>query len=538
MNAEEVKAKLKALKQISFLRGDTLDELVRGAGIVAYPAGSAISEGADGRSFVFLVSGRVSLWVEYRGIEVKTTILEAPDYFGALMLVAPSERKLSIRAEDDATLCVCGRDAFFHHLYSVPDVRKDILKRIEEQRRRTESILKGKSRHDGPSGRKDDPALPGHKGQTRASSGGAQEKHQHKSGIKRGAGLKKSPEGPLPLRSAIIFTLQFAILLKAGIPAIAALNTIASTSDRRLSSLTRDILLLVEQGHSLSEALSKKRGTFSPLMINMVKMSEHTGRLAESMSELSSYLSREEQKRAQMTQALVYPMCILAFSLLMVAFLVFYMLPNFMVAFAGSGAETPRATALLMQLMHDRRPFIYGTIFIAAAAMLVVPYFRTPVGRACGQMLLYEAPLLKGLFLYPLLTRFSRSLAMLLSGSSTLVSALQVLGSDSTGYYRLDEAIDQMVYVLKNQGSTLTEAMAESGFFPRIMGTMIAAGEESGEVVAMLVQYADLQDVQNELAVSDFMKVLEPLMLLFMGFVVGFIVLAAFLPIFQLVRAV
>jgi type IV pilus assembly protein PilC len=343
-------------------------------------------------------------------------------------------------------------------------------------------------------------------------------------------------EKTLSLRALTLFSLQMSVMLNAGVPYLTALKSLTETSDSHLNQASRKVLKSIEGGSSLSGALSLLPESFNPFFVNMVRINENTGRLGSALAELSGYLSREERQRMHVTQALIYPAFILLTSAAMVAFLVFYMLPQFMPVIAECGSEVPPLTAFLLFFTGNPRVMVNALIILVIAAIVCLPSYRTPMGIMSIQRAIYETPVLKTMFLSSLLARFSRTLAMQIKSGNNIVSSLLIISKETTGYYRLDDSVLEAIRMLRHEGSSLTEAMKSAGHFPSLMVSMVAAGEESGDLATILEKYAALQDMNSELAIGDMLKVLEPVMLLFMGVVVGFIVLSAFLPIFQLLK--
>jgi len=340
----------------------------------------------------------------------------------------------------------------------------------------------------------------------------------------------------LSLRSLTLFSLQMSVMLNAGVPYLTALRSLTQTSDPQLNQASMKVMKSVEGGSSLSAALSMLPESFNPFFINMVRINENTGRLGFALAEMSLYLSKEERQRMHVSQALIYPAFILLTSAAMVAFLIFYMLPQFMPVIAECGGDVPPLTAFLLFLTGNPRMMLNFLIALVIAAIVCLPYYRTPMGVMSIQRFIYQTPVLKTMFLSSLLARLSRTLAMQIKSGNNIVSSLLIISRETTGYYRLDDSILEAIRMLRHEGSSLTEAMKSAGHFPSLLISMVAAGEESGDLVTILEKYAALQDMNSEMAIGDMLKVLEPVMLLFMGIVVGFIVLAAFLPIFQLLK--
>lgn len=339
----------------------------------------------------------------------------------------------------------------------------------------------------------------------------------------------------LSLRSLNIFTTQLQVMLAAGIPLKTALHSITLTSDENLNRITIQIIALIESGHSLSDAMSRVPGAFSPFILGIFRINETGGNLSEGLEELSKYLSQEEHKRSQIIQAIVYPVFILLSCVLMVGFLIFYMLPKFMYIIKDTGSQVPFLTQLLMSLT-ERTVILSILSGLGIVLILAPPFFMTPMGKIYLQKILYRIPILKSFLLGTVLGRFSRTLAMLMKTSRNVVFSIKTIGKSTTDYYALDQALDDVTQEITMHGTSLSEAMNRIDLFPKIMTSMIAAGEEVGDITNLLEKYAYMEELHTQSLLQNFFSILEPMILLVMGLVVGFIVLAAFLPIFQLVQ--
>ncbi|MDQ7821203.1 MAG: type II secretion system F family protein [Candidatus Eremiobacteraeota bacterium] len=336
-------------------------------------------------------------------------------------------------------------------------------------------------------------------------------------------------------RSLGIFALQFGLMLDVGINIASALETLTATSDPELNEAVLHLKGKIISGSSLSQALASLPEAFPPFFVNVVRINEKTGKLAGAFARLAQFLFKEERKRLQITQALTYPCCILLLSFAMVAFMVFYMVPQFNAVFLQSGAQIPGLTRTLMAVTRPSM-ILAGLATLLVALLLIVPFFRTPLGKIHFQRLIYDSPLMGHYFRTIVIERLSRTLAVLIRSTGNIALSLKTICMGTTGYYLLDAGLADVLRNISQDGMSFSEALAQHPVFPRMLISIVAAGEATGEVSDLLDQYAALQEFQSELALQDFIKVLEPCMLFIMGFVVGFIVLAAFLPVFQLIQ--
>jgi type II secretory pathway component PulF/CRP-like cAMP-binding protein len=557
MDIAEIKDNLRKIDVFSTLPEKKLEDIALVLRPITFEKGAyIIRKGRSGSAFYILVSGSVSvLGSSHYESEIVLARLTPLTYFGESALMEGAQRTATIKADVDVTLYTMGKDDFISLIAHDAALRKKILDNAERRKKTTERRLKAGKR----SLTRDEPEVAGERPLRRKESSprftlplrhlsstlerlviplkrALEKKSSAAAGSDEQRPDRREHYGKLSLRSLALFTMQLSVMLRAGIPYLASLKSLTCTSDMKLNRAAAYIVRLIEGGSSLSAALTQMPETFSSFIITTIRINEDAGTLDQGLAELSVYLTGEEKKRMSLVQALVYPLFILLTCCAMVAFLIFYMLPRFMVVIVDSGTPVPPITAALLFLTREYRPLLFGAIIFFCLLILALPFYRTPLGRMNLQRIMYETPVLRTFFIGSLFARFSRSLAILIRRSGNIVYALKTLSDGTTGYYRLDESLEAVVASLASEGSTLSDALRELRIFPRLLVTMMTAGEESGEVPHALEKYAQMVELESESAIGDMLRVLEPVLLLSMGFVVGFIVLAAFMPIFQLLR--
>ncbi|MDQ7823497.1 MAG: type II secretion system F family protein [Candidatus Eremiobacteraeota bacterium] len=549
MKKENLREMLERLDFLEGVPGRVLLSLEEKLIRITFDKGSyVIRAGSAGSAFYILTSGSVSVLREDgEGREIKVATLRAPSYFGEIAHLDERVRMASVRAEEDITAYLLKKEDYELLVSLDPRIRESLRKIAV--RRKAES-KKASERATGLTGREDAGArqagiqrkeLPGREtspappagegskvGAARGPSSGPAKKQDH---VKQGI-IRK-----LSLRSLCLFTLQFSTMFNAGLGYVAALKVLSQTSDANLNRISDKISASVQSGHRLWRAMELIPDAFSSFYINVVRQNEEMGNLPEGMRAMAEYLAKEERKRCHLVQALVYPLIVLVSSILMVSFLVFYIFPKFMPLFAAEGAEIPWATRALLSITSTPLVSVSLSLVMAALAALVLSYlYGNPAGRRRIVDLLSRLPVVGHLMLASALARLARTLAVMLSGGGGLLYALDTLKKTPMGYSEIDQAIEGMATLLSEHGSSLEEALGNFPVFPRSMVYMVAAGEHVGNVSVFLNKFADLAEIEVDTATSSLLSVIEPLMLFGLGIVVGFVVLAAFLPVFQLIK--
>lgn len=346
------------------------------------------------------------------------------------------------------------------------------------------------------------------------------------------------PEAPrIPLKSLSLFMLQFRMLVAAGVSYYGALKAFTQVEEREIRLASRNLLYRVNAGCSLSQAMALNPRAFDAVMVNLVQLGERSGMMTEVLGRLGEALDKEMRRRARLSTALVYPIFVLGASLGMIAYLLYVMLPQFLTLFAETGMELPRLTRVVMFLATSP---ILPIAFLGAAALLgawILTSRRNPAGRINLQKLRYETPFVGPFFRDYQLARICRDLGMLIRCGNPLSSSLKLLVQPTTGYYKMDAALTLVHDGVYRGGLSLAESMRPLPEFPPMLVQFVSAAEETGGVDDFLDRYADMTDQRLDMQMSSFLQLIEPAMMLFLGIVVGTLVLAAFLPVYQLVTA-
>ncbi|MFH0771855.1 MAG: type II secretion system F family protein [Candidatus Omnitrophota bacterium] len=357
---------------------------------------------------------------------------------------------------------------------------------------------------------------------------------------KRAAPLKvNSPifAGKVNTRQVTIFTRQLATLIGAGLPLVRSLYVLERQERGGLLKLTiRGLAEQVEGGSSFSEALSKYPKTFPHLYVNTIKAGEAGGVLELVLSRLADFAEKSQKLNSRIKAALIYPMLVLVLALSVLFFLITFIVPKFMQIFKEMSVSLPIATkALLLVSNFAKNQWPFG---LAIIILLVVGYnvlFRFTAARLIFDRIKLNIPVMGPLLRKIAIARFARTFGTLLSSGVPILQALLV-SKDTTGNEVMAHSIVS-VHDSVREGETVAKPLLKAGLFPAMAVNMISVGEETGALDQMLLKIADVYDEEVDVTVIGLMSLLEPFLIIGMGLVVGFIVIAMFLPLFQLVTA-
>ncbi|MBI4686485.1 MAG: type II secretion system F family protein [Nitrospirae bacterium] len=332
----------------------------------------------------------------------------------------------------------------------------------------------------------------------------------------------------------INFTYQLGVLLDAGFPLDRALSILLELTDKKsLKGLIKEILSGVRGGKSFSEALSKFPSAFPPYYINMIKAAEAGGFLEETISRLTAYMESSQKLKEDIRSALVYPAVLGIVGSAAVVVLLTFVVPKFARIFSDIGEALPLPTMILLSVSSGLRDYWWiGLIFIAGAALFIRNYLKGAAGRQLWDEMKFKLPLFGKLYRESIVSSFSRTLGTLLGSGVSLLNALQIV----EGAFSSDKMVRVTASIRENarKGRGIAEPLKGSDIFPPIAQHMIAVGEETGKLEEMLIKIADRFDSEIRTTVKRLLSLLEPALILFMGLVVGFIVIAMLMAIFSI----
>ncbi|HEY7683610.1 MAG TPA: type II secretion system F family protein [Gemmatimonadales bacterium] len=349
------------------------------------------------------------------------------------------------------------------------------------------------------------------------------------------AGLKRKG---IRTRDIVIFTRQFATMINAGLPLVQSLDILArQTENPALADVTRQVVFDVESGHTLADAFSKHPKAFTELYVNMVAAGEAGGILDTILMRLATFLEKSDALIRKVKGAMVYPAVIMSVAVIAVAVLLIFVIPTFQKMFASVGMELPLPTRIVIgmsDLLINYWWVMLGVIGLGIYA--IRNYYRTPDGRKRIDQMLLNAPVLGDLLRKSAVSRFTRTLGTLISSGVSILDGLEITAKTAG-----NRVIHDAVMASRNSiagGETIAGPLEKSKVFPPMVISMIAVGEQTGGLDEMLSKIADFYDEEVDVAVSALLSLMEPMMIVVLGVIVGGMVVAMYLPIFDMMNAV
>ena len=334
-----------------------------------------------------------------------------------------------------------------------------------------------------------------------------------------------------------VFSRQFATMINAGLAMVRCLDILSEqTEDKKLKETLIQVRRDVEGGSTLSNSLAKHPQVFSMLYISMVKAGEMGGVLDEVLERLAGFMEKDFALKKKVKSALTYPVVILLMASGIVFFLVTYILPTFVSLFEGMSLALPLPTQILIAITKGARNpavVIPAMILLGLGLFAFNQYIKTPAGRKQYDMMRLNIPVFGMLNRKVSISRFCRTLGTLLSSGVPIMQALEIVGRASG-----NEIIAMTVTKVREsirEGESIASPLGASGMFPPMVTQMVAVGEETGNLDAMLSKIADFYDTEVEYMLASLTSMLEPIMIVGMGGIVGFIVISVFLPLYQLI---
>jgi type IV pilus assembly protein PilC len=336
----------------------------------------------------------------------------------------------------------------------------------------------------------------------------------------------------------VIFSRQLATLVASGIPVLGGIDVLRDQiEDRTFKRILAKIRDDIEGGASLSESLARYPRVFSEFFVNMVKAGEASGQLDEILDRLANYLEKTESLVRKVRASLFYPALVTFMAFAITAFLVIAVVPKFKEIFASLGGQMPLPTRILMAISDGMRTYLAAEVL--AMVLLVAGlrcYIGTKAGRRWFDQTKLRMPILGKLFQKVAIARFARTLATLVKAGVPILNAMEIVAKTAG-----NKIVEQAVMAARTsirEGQNIATPLASSKVFPPMVTRMIAVGEKTGELERMLSKIADFYENEVDAAVTGLTSLIEPLVIAFLGIVVGSIVIALFLPIFTISQLV
>jgi len=350
---------------------------------------------------------------------------------------------------------------------------------------------------------------------------------------------KKSKRlGRIKTRDIVIFTRQFSTMINSGLPLVQALDILSKQTDNKaLASVTREVVFDVESGHTLADALRKHPKAFSELYVNMVAAGEAGGILDTILMRLATFMEKNDALIRKVKGAMIYPGVIMSVAFIAVTTLLLFVIPVFQKMFGSVGLALPMPTRIVIGASNLLKSYwwLMGGVG-AGVVMFLARYYRTPDGKLRIDRMLLRVPILGDVLRKSAVSRFTRTLGTLISSGVSILDGLEITAK-TAGNRVIQDAIMASRASIAG-GDTIAQPLAKSKVFPPMVISMISVGEQTGGLDEMLSKIADFYDEEVDAAVTGLLAALEPLMIVFLGVVVGGMVVAMYLPIFDMINAV
>ncbi len=341
--------------------------------------------------------------------------------------------------------------------------------------------------------------------------------------------------GKVPPQAIAIFTRQFSVMIDAGLPLVQCLEILGQqqehkTFKRTLIQIRQD----VESGSSLADAMRKHPKVFNDLFTNMVAAGEAGGILDTILQRLSTYIEKAVKLNSQVKSALIYPVAVISIACIVVAIILWKVIPVFATLFESLGAELPLPTRIVISLSNFIGDYWWLIILLIIALIFSIrKYHETYKGKRVLDGLMLKMPVIGILLRKIAVARFCRTLSTLTSSGVPILDGLQITAK-TAGNSIVEDAI-MATRKSVEEGKTISEPLGDTEVFPQMVVQMIAVGEQTGALDTMLSKIADFYEDEVDIAVAGLMKLLEPVLIAFLGVAIGGIVIAMYMPMFALI---
>ena len=344
--------------------------------------------------------------------------------------------------------------------------------------------------------------------------------------------------GRVDEKEIVIFTRQFATMIDAGLPLVQCLEILASQQENKIfKKALVAIRQSVEGGMTFAAALKQHPKVFTSLYANMVEAGETGGILDTILNRLAAYMEKAMALKGKVKSAMIYPSTIVSVALVVVVFLLVFVIPTFKSMFEGFGAALPLPTEIVLMISNIvRKYFLYAVAVIIAAIVSLRMWYKTAGGKLAIDSFMLKTPVFGLLIRKVAVAKFTRTLGTLISSGVAILDGLDITAR--TAGNRVVELAVQRTRASIAEGKTISEPLKASGVFPPMVVQMISVGEATGALDTMLGKIADFYDDEVDTAVANLTALLEPMLMVFLGIVIGGVVVAMYLPIFKLVTVV
>jgi type IV pilus assembly protein PilC len=345
---------------------------------------------------------------------------------------------------------------------------------------------------------------------------------------------KKAKNYRVPLGELAIFTQQLASLINAGLPLVQSLEALQEqTQDQVFRIIIREVRTDIAGGNSFSSAVKKFPRGFNTLFVAMVEAGEASGALAEILLKVAGYFEASVKLSKKIKSAMTYPIAVIGLAIILVNVLLIFVIPVFGDMFKDMGAKLPAPTQMLLDLSDFLKTYWWLVGGIGVGLWFAIRrYVETPKGRAHKDRIVVRAPIFGPLIHKIAISRFCRTYATLVKAGVPILRTLEIVAAAS-GKVQIEKACEDIAKHV-SQGGQVSDVIGADSFFPPVVMHMVRAGESTGNVDGMMSKVSDFYDTEIEATTAALTSLIEPILIVFLGVVVGGIVMAMFLPIFQM----
>jgi type IV pilus assembly protein PilC len=348
---------------------------------------------------------------------------------------------------------------------------------------------------------------------------------------------KKKKPGKVGMRDIVIFTRMFSTMINSGLPLVQAMGILADQSENpNLRDVTKQVVFDVESGNTVADALRKHPNAFNDLYVNMVAAGEAGGILDTILMRLAVFMEKNDQLVRKVKGAMIYPGVIMTVAGGAIVVLLIFVIPTFQKMFAEAGIPLPLPTRIVIQLSKLLQAYWWAVgigVFLAFTSLK--KYYATQGGKLVIDRMMLKMPVLGDVLRKSAVSRFTRTLGTLIGSGVSILDGLEITAKTSGNRVIQDAIMESRASIAG--GETISAPLKKSGVFPPMVVSMINVGEQTGGLDEMLGKIADFYDEEVDAAVSGLLALMEPVMIVFLGVVVGGMVIAMYLPIFDMVNA-
>lgn len=359
---------------------------------------------------------------------------------------------------------------------------------------------------------------------------------------KKGGGtrltVKRKRRRKIKLDDLVVFTRQLATMIEAGVPLVQALDILAEQMDNpSFQDVIKKIYAKVEGGGNFSDSLESHKKVFSTLYVSMVRAGEMSGQLYEILDRLALYLEKSASLQKKVKSALMYPIVVTMVSMGITLFMLAFVIPKFAEIFESLNAKLPTPTAMLISFSDLVKNNLLGvSIAVFILGVIFTRFIKTKSGKMWFHTYLLKMPIFGPIFMKVAMSKFTRTFSTLLKSGVPILVSFEIV-SKTVGNALIENVLQQVRDAVQ-EGAGIGDTLTKKRVFPPMVVRMIAIGEETGEMEQMLGKIADFYDEQVDVAVSGLTSLIEPLIIVFLGGVIGTIVVCMFLPIFTITSAI